>query len=146
MLGISLEEIHASSVHVPLVLLTLSVIFDILGYIRRTESFRTMALYSLGIGWLGAVSSVVSGWLVQENGEAIPGADRILYWHRLNGFMILGIFGLSLLLRLWQRERLRGKAALGYLILGVVGMALVLVQGYLGGRMVYDYSVGTTQP
>lgn len=145
MWGISQEELHATMSHGPIVLLVLAVLFDLLSYARRIADLQIVAFILLGLGWLGSVGAVATGWLVQENGQAIPQTETLLWIHRANGFLIVGVFGGLLLVRVWQRGRLPGSAR-AYVIAGLVGMLLVVLQGYMGGTMVYDYGVGTLDP
>ncbi len=145
MFGITLEELHASMVHVPIAFLSIGYLFDLAGVLRRNDVLTLMGFYSLVIGWLGATVAVATGLLVRENAEAIPGADVLVRWHQLNGIGLTTLFGLLILLRLPQKGRLSGSSARIYLVLGVVGTAMVLWQGYIGGRMVYEYGAGTIQ-
>lgn len=146
MFGLTLEELHSASVHVPITLLVLGTLFDLGGYFRRNSDFQLVGFFSLLLGWLGAVSSVVTGWLVQENAittfNGLGFDDRLVFLiHRLNGFAILTVFAGLLVVRIPKRGSLPEQRGRLYVTVGVIGMLLVLLQGYLGGRMVYGYGV-----
>lgn len=154
--GLSLAEVHAAMVHIPIVMLPLGVLVELFGLTRAGRQVGMAGFYLMLIGWLGAGAAVISGWQVQGNAQSASGAASLLFWHRLNGLVIVGLFGLMLLARA-SALRLRSAATgadgavmalnlswrqrLAYAGLGIVGLILVLIQGYLGGRMVYHFGI-----
>jgi uncharacterized membrane protein len=101
------------------------------------------------VGWFGAAVAVLSGLidaLRQFSGPEAVRDPAVLMWvnaHAAAGLAALFIFGRALLIRrrnpaiLSDRQRRRG-----YLGLLSVGAALIVLSGWLGGRLVYQYKIG----
>jgi uncharacterized membrane protein len=125
---------HPLVVHFPVALWLTSALFDAL-YLRSGERFYFRAsLYLIGLGLLGAVVSIITGFvdlapLVREGvGQAFLDRHR---GHSLMSYAATAVYAGSFLVR-W----LRPSARRGLLfILMVVGGALIAYTGWLGGEL-----------
>ena len=62
----TMHPIHPMLVHFPIALLSASVLFDTLSLRWRPDELRTAALYTLGLGLMGAAVSILSGSMAEE--------------------------------------------------------------------------------
>jgi uncharacterized membrane protein len=140
--------IHASIIHLPIGLLLGSAILTLL-YIRRGDSsYETAAYHCLWIGWLGALVAIVSGTAdaVQHLFNATAPRDDALNWINAHGFVGLGV--LAVYWSLWQSRRhnpnivTNPETRQGYLYKMAFGIVLLLLDGWLGGHLVYSLGLG----
>jgi uncharacterized membrane protein len=141
---------HPLTVHLPIGLLLGNALLTLL-YLRRGDpTFETSAYHCLWIGWLGALLAIAAGTFDAARhlfAAANPRGDA-LGWinaHALVGFAILVIY--------WQAWQIRRRnpgvlanptARRGYLARLVIGVALLVLDGWLGGHLVYSLRLGPT--
>ncbi|MDR7522538.1 MAG: DUF2231 domain-containing protein [Armatimonadota bacterium] len=126
--------IHPLIVHFPIALWLTSALFDVF-FLRGGERFYFRASQILiGVGLLGAVASVISGYydyipLVAEGvGQAFVDRHK---GHQAVSLAATAVYAASFLMR-WRRP----QAARGWLVgLMVVGAALTALTGWLGGEL-----------
>jgi len=146
-------ELHPILVHFPVALLSVALVFDIIGWARKSSSFRVAGLYCLAAGAVGTVLAVLSGRITPEASEregsaavAAPGlhlpdlthffSGRRVEVHEHWGYVLLA------LVALWVAARV--AVALGTLrrpglamIAGALTFAVLVATGYSGGELVY---------
>jgi uncharacterized membrane protein len=141
--------LHPLTVHFPVALLLVHALFTWLYLRRRTAALEVSAYYCLLAGWWGAVLAVLSGaW---DAWQHVYGPDNatgpaVLNWvngHAATGLAIVLVYGQVLL----RRRRNPGilddaQARRAYIRLLLVGVALVLLNGWLGGYLVYTLHIG----
>jgi len=141
--------LHPLTVHLPIGLLLGNALLTLL-YLRRGDpTFETSAYHCLWIGWFGALLAIATGTFdaARQVLSAInPRADA-LNWinaHALVGFAILVIY--------WQAWQIRRRnpgvlanssARRGYLLRLAIGVALLVLDGWLGGHLVYSLRLGS---
>ena len=135
--------LHPAVVHFPIALLLLNLLLT-LRYLRRPDAFTEQAAYgALLLGWWGALVAVVTGTVAAAIEWPVrPGVLAWLNWHAVLGFALLIVYGRALLWRRRDPEVLRGRDRRRYVLLLLAGAALVAVDGWLGGHMVYRLGVG----
>jgi uncharacterized membrane protein len=141
---------HPLTVHLPIGLLLGNALLTLL-YLRRGDpTFETSAFQCLWLGWIGALLAISAGTFDAARQlllAANPRADA-LGWinaHALVGFAILVIYWQA-----WQIRR-RNPAVLasptarrGYLARLAIGVALLVLDGWLGGHLVYTLRLGVS--
>jgi uncharacterized membrane protein len=146
-------ELHPIVVHFPVALLSMALVFDVIGWMRASSSFRSAGLYCLVAGALGTILAVVSGLITpdaRERGRGAAAAARGMHLTNLAHFFTgrrvevhehWGYILLALAV-LWVAVRV--ALALGTLrrpgiamIAGVLTCIALLITGYLGGELVY---------
>jgi uncharacterized membrane protein len=131
-------------VHLPIALLSASVLFDLVSIRWRAEEMRAASFYTLALGVAGALVSVITGGMAEEAVEHSGVPKSVLEIHETLGFGTFWVFaGLLAVLvaeRLgWIDERPYVRMALG------AGAVIVLViASYYGGSLVYDYGAGVS--
>ena len=129
-----LGKFHPAVVHFPIAFLIAAAVAELLSLRFSPAFFGNAARFSLWVGALGAAVAAVLGWLY--GGFRLTDEETVLTVHRWNGTAI----ALLALAALWLGERRVGlprswsdlyRAAL------VLTASLVVLNGYLGGLMVY---------
>ncbi len=145
LLGVSLPmyALHPAVVHFPIALLLLNLVLT-LRHLRRPDPFGERAAYgALVLGWWGALAAVASGILAAA--LAWPVEAGVLTWlnsHAVLGFALLVVYGQALLRRRREPDVLAGPGRRPYLLLLLLGAGLLLLDGWIGGHMVYRLGVG----
>ena len=141
-----MQNYHPLFVHFPIALLTAAWLLTVLGLVLRRESLHDAATWSLVLGGLGAAAAAFTG--LRGSATVTPHNFEISELMELHEHLGLAVaWGTGALIlwrvlrrRVWPAQRLEqaGQTALLTLIVGLVSYG-----AYLGGRMVYEYGVGT---
>lgn len=139
---------HPLTVHLPIGLLLGNALLTLL-YLRRGDAALEISAYHcLWLGWLGALLAVASGTLDaarQLVGTPAPRSDA-LGW--INAHALVGLAIVVVYWQAWQARRRRpdilqdARARRGYLARLGLGVALIALDGWLGGHLVYALRVG----
>jgi uncharacterized membrane protein len=142
--------LHPLTVHLPIGLLLGNALLTLL-YLRRSEpGFEISAFHCLWLGWLGALLAIAAGTFdaARQLLSATNPRTDALGWinaHALVGFAILVVY--------WQAWQIRRRnpgvlanpdARRSYLARLVIGVALLVLDGWLGGHLVYSLRLGVT--
>ena len=140
----SLLPLHPRFVHFPVaLLLTGSVIAlaYLLGF--RRPQLPVVAWSTIFLGWLALFAAILTGLIDQNQAPQDEAVVSVLNPHIAVGFGLVIVYGLLLY------ERLRMPRVLDLpdkrwrlLLLLALGIVLVVVEGWLGGRLVYVLGVG----
>jgi uncharacterized membrane protein len=138
-------------VHFPIALLLANALFTWLFLRGAGRAFETSAYHCLVVGWVGALLAALTGaWDAWQHvyGPDTPRDTALLNWvnaHAVVGLAIVFVYGRALLIQRRQPDILRDPGQRGrYIWLLVVGVLLVLLDGWIGGRLVYSFGLGTT--
>lgn len=139
-----LDPLHPRVVHFPVALLATGSVLALaylLGW--RRPALPVAAWVMLLLGWLGVFPAVISGLIDRNAAPDDPAVLAALNPHIAAGFGLLIVYGLLLYERLRNPAVLEQPRRRGLLIaLLLLGLALLLVEGWLGGKLVYDLGVG----
>jgi len=133
---------HPVCVHFAIALTAFGLILDWLGSWRRHPPWQYAGRLSFLAGVVAIGPAVLSGWVEQELPRPASVFDAqmqgVLLYHEYLGYGLLGFFLALAVVRL----RLPGRLPAAFVVLSALGLAGLLVQGYLGGEMVYRYGTG----
>jgi uncharacterized membrane protein len=137
-------EVHPLIVHVPIALSLAAALLYFLSQLLGNDALRAAALWNLDLAALGGIAAVLSGLWAEEAAEAAglsPTAHELLETHGALGYAAGGMLAGTAILRRVVPE-FRQHFAPVYLALIILSAALIGVNGYLGGRMVFTEGVG----
>ncbi len=137
-------KIHPPVVHFAIALPVFTLILELF-YILRKKATDGVEFLSILLSSISVISASVTGYIVHESIETLPissEALEVLHNHETLGIILAIIFAVILLLRILYLITPKGVFRTLYLILLFVGVVLLLLQGNLGGILVYDYGVG----
>jgi uncharacterized membrane protein len=139
----TLAPFHPRLVHFAVALSVVGAVFLALGLIRQRERWIGYGQFSLLLGWLGVMAAVITGLIDQSGAPDDATITAVINQHITAGIALLIAVGLALYWPL-RNKRLfaEGRARWGFLALLLVIVALVAVEGWLGGKLVYQYGVG----
>lgn len=138
----AISPIHPRFVHFPIALSLAGVLFLVLGLLRRQERFTGYGQWSLMLGWLGIIAAVITGLIDQTRAPQEAAVTAVINQHITAGIALLIASGLALYWPLRNKKLWTTSARWGYLALLGAIVLLVLVEGWLGGKLVYQYGVG----
>jgi uncharacterized membrane protein len=140
-----LSELHGAATHLAVVAIPL---YAVLLLLRRagigTATLTVVSPWVLGFALLGVALAGVTGLLVwgQAQQELRGNAFRIGSIHFWLGIGLAVVVLVSAALG-WRAHRAGHELPrIELLAFGVLALAMVAVQGYLGGRMTYEHGVG----
>ncbi len=138
-----IHALHPLVVHFPVALLITSLVFECLWRLFHVEACRVTARGCLIAGTIGAAFAVWSGLEAAEVAVGSVNAYRLMDLHEKLGITVLCgsllLSGFSLAMRKWKVPFYPLIHLL--VLLGIV--ATLTVGAYLGGRLVYEFGLGT---
>lgn len=141
-------NIHPLIIHFPIVLLILYPIIEILR-LRYTDSIvlGKVSMWLISIGVVSLLFSYLSGEQAIETVQLRAGAVQVAteheFWAR-NTLIFYTIWSVVLWFGFWKSISIIQKASVGA-VLGLIGVMFLVVTSDLGGRLVYEFGVGTKQ-
>jgi len=132
--GLFFGRFHPLIVHLPIGFLLMAGIFQIAGSIPRLAPLRAATSVALLLGWISALFSVITGYLLSENGDYNEDAvNRHMYM----GFITLTVSILAWLITIKKTifERFNYSAVL--LAVTVTVGSLVIFTGHTGGSLTH---------
>ncbi|MFY9308229.1 MAG: DUF2231 domain-containing protein [Bacteroidia bacterium] len=133
--------LHPAVVHFPIALLLLTSLFGFISIFVKRDFWKDITLKTLIAGVIFAPIAVVTG-LVAEADMKHGGIDKMLMLHKYNGVAILFFFQI-MLVWYWLRKLLMKSTEYKFWVLCLVfGGCLVMLQGYLGGELVFTKGMG----
>lgn len=142
-----LFPLHPRFAHFPVVLLltgTVLALLYLLGW--RKALFAATAWLMLLLGWVAVFAAILSGLIDRNRAPQDPAISTVMNPHIATGFALLIVYGLLLY------ERLRAPQALDqprrrWLLLALLlaGSVLLIVEGALGGQLVFHLGVGVAR-
>ncbi len=131
---VNLVKLHPILVDFTAALVPVSVACDAAGRVRRDETLRHTAWWTLLFATCITPFTAIAGWLFWMHDDNGHTGMTIHKWLGTSlVFLLLGLF-------FWRRDlRRRQQWATGaYLLAGLVVVALLVVQGALGGAQTYS--------
>ncbi len=143
----SVVKLHPPAVHfavaLPLFTLILIGLYHLKGRKPDEVEFLSIILSSGGV-----IASAITGYVAHESMENLPiekEALDLLHTHETLGIALAGLFSLITVLRFTYALRKTSFLHHLYVFLLLVGVALILYQGNLGGKLVYDFGLGVSR-
>lgn len=125
------HPLHPMLVAFPIGLWVFALVCDIVAATGASGPWKTVALYSVAGGIVGAVLAAVPG-LIDYFSIDEPAMRRIATFHLVVNVCALMVFAINL----WSSRALP-TTSVAPLILSVIGVIGIGIGGWLGGEMVY---------
>lgn len=143
-----IPNIHPLIIHFPIVLLVMYPFIEIMRFrtpdstvlIKVSRLFLSFGVVSLLFSYLSGEQAIET---VQLRGGAVQVATEHEFWAR-NTLIFYTIWSVLFWFGYWRNIVFIQKAPTG-LFFGLVGVGLLVLTSDLGGRLVYEYGVGTKQ-
>ncbi len=140
--------LHPQLVHYPIVLITISFFFDLVGSVRDSKNWTDFGAVLLLLAVVFALAALLSGQsaedLLKPMSENLH--DAVEEHEGLATFTFFYILFLGIA-RAWMhiKNKLNSLLRWGYVVLGGISVILILRVSYLGGRLVYIHGAGVQQ-
>ena len=130
------HPIHPMLVTIPIGLWAFSLVCDLIRVFGGTDpAWSTVALYCIGGGIIGALLAAIPGFI---DLLSLPAGlmRRTALYHMAINLTVVVLFVINLWMRASTPQSLGGA-----LWLSIIGIGLLLISGWLGGKMVYTLGV-----
>ncbi len=131
--------LHPIMVHFTIALVSVSLFFDLLGFLFGIVSFPVVGWWTLAAAFVMTIFTVLTGVKSRINLPIAEGEVRSF----LRSHMALGLifFGMLLAITIWRAAIWQANDSLSwwYLLAAGATAAAMSLQGYLGGELVYRY-------
>lgn len=140
-----MQNIHPLIVHFPIALLLIGVGADLASHILWRNSLKHVGWWCQLLGFLALVAAVTTGLIAESAVVHNDAAHEIMETHEQLGFAVLGLFAILFIWRSLRRSHLPEALVqrLAYLILAIAATGVMAYGAHLGGRLVYEFGVGT---
>jgi uncharacterized membrane protein len=140
------HPLHPALVHLPIGFWIGSLIFDA---ISATQGDPAAGNFFVNAGWwcmlLGcvlALPAAITGLAEFIDVPANTRVQRVALTHMTLNILVLG----SYIVQLFIRDRALGFVPASLLTINLVTVVVLGISGYLGGKMVFEYGVGSHTP
>lgn len=141
--------LHPFTVHFPIALLLVSSVFTVLALRTPAGGWAQSAYHCLIFGWFAGIIAVLSGTWDAIRQLTGPDAIRdnlltnLVNLHAISTIAALLVYGRALLL-LRRNPAVLDDVQMrrSYVRLHIIGAALLLIGGWLGGYLVYQFGLG----
>ncbi len=143
----SVVKLHPPAVHfavaLPIFALLLGGFYHLKGKEADEVEFLSILLSSGAV-----IGAAITGYVAHESMEDLPikaEALELLHTHETLGISLAALFSAILLLRVIYVFKRSPVLHHLYMLLLLVGVAALLYQGNLGGKLVYDFGLGVSR-
>lgn len=141
-----MQNPHPYFVHFPIALVSAGLFFDLLGSVLKKESLRQAGWWCQVLGIIAFLGAVTTGLLAEQGVPHNDVSHGIMETHKTLELVAAGIFALVFIWRSALRTRLPQVPLflVVYLLAGTSAVGMMLYGSHVGGRLVYEFGVGTT--
>jgi uncharacterized membrane protein len=133
--NIAKHPIHPMLVPIPIGLWIFSLVCDLIhAGGSANQAWPTVALYTMGGGIVGALAAAIPGLI--DLLSLPPGPRKTAITHMAINLTVVALYAINFWMRLSQPTDL--KLPLG---LSIIGIGLLVISGWLGGKMVYVHGI-----
>jgi len=134
--SIARHPIHPMLVPIPIGLWLFSFVCDLVFTFGSGDIvWKTLALYTMIGGLVGALAAAVPGLIDLLSLPQGPRGTAIM--HMSINLVVVALFAINI----WMRVRAGGTGSTTGVVLSFVAIALLVVSGWLGGKLVYERGV-----
>jgi uncharacterized membrane protein len=137
----NLPPLHPMLVHFPIVLILVSLLFEVVGRALDAAWWRNAAFALLIAGGLGAAAAVLTGGPAGDAAERQGVSERAVDRHEAAGDLTMWLAFAAIAVRALASRtgRMRSAVTLLGFVLHVGAAAAVGLAGYRGGHLVFDH-------
>ena len=137
-----MQNIHPMFVHFPVALLTVALAFELAWLIWRREALRQMGTGALTLAAASALVALATGLVAGSTVAHVDAAHELMETHEKLGIATLCLAVVLAVVRLAGWGQRKGVCVVFFVLL-LAATGLVNYGAHLGGRLVYEFGVGT---
>jgi uncharacterized membrane protein len=139
------HPLHPALVHIPTALWPAALLFDLISRTRLGGPIPVqIAYYAIFTGLIVALVAAVTGLADWADIKPEKPAKKIGLAHMVLNLTVAALFALNLYLRA-QLPASTDSVPLPLIALTLVSLLILLVSGYLGGRMVFNHGISVAR-
>jgi uncharacterized membrane protein len=138
------HPLHPALVHIPTALWPAAWAFDLLSQFQANNAYVQLAFYAGLLGLLVALPAIPTGFADWMDIRREKPAWKLGLYHMALNVIVSILWALNLGLRAGSFQN-DTAVPLGLVGLSSIATALLLVSGYLGGRMIYAYGINVAR-
>lgn len=143
-------QLHPFFVHFPIVLFVLYFLLETVNYFYKQLLLESIVFILLSSGVVFSIIAVLTGnqafMLSKLNNGSQPAALlQLMYFHELMATITLWIFTFILVFRfyLFLKKKLTDRWKIFFIVIAFIGVIIVFQTGLFGGKLVFEYGIGT---
>ena len=138
------HPLHPALAHIPTALWPIAWIFDLVSQFRADNVFVELAFYAGLLGLIVALFAIPTGFADWTDIRPEKPAWKLGLYHMGINIVVTILWAINLWLRLGSFQT-DTSVPPGVLSLSTVATVLLLISGYLGGRMIYAYGISVAR-
>ena len=135
-------ELHAALNDFPVVLLLVSIVFDVVGGATKRDSLKQAGFWTLVAGAAGVILALISGLRAEGSIEHGGSVHLVMERHQTLAITTTVLFVGLALWRILRHRRMTANERPVYLMIGTVGILFLVWTAHLGGTIVFRYGGG----
>jgi uncharacterized membrane protein len=137
------HPLHPALVHVPTALWPAAFLFDVLSQ-SGNSIFAELAFYAMLLGLVFALPAIPTGVADWTDIRREKPAWKLGLYHMILNVIITILWGINMALRMPTFQTMNPVPA-GLVALSAIATLMLLISGYLGGRMIYAYGINVAR-
>ena len=138
------HPLHPALVHIPTALWPAAFVFDLISQSRNENIFVQLAFYAIAVGLIIAVLAIPTGFADWTDIKPDKPAWKLGLYHMIINLGVTVLWGINLWLRLPTFQSATAVPG-GLIAISTLATFLLLISGYLGGRMIYAYGINVAR-
>jgi uncharacterized membrane protein len=138
------HPLHPALVHIPTALWPAAFLVDLISQFREDNAFVQLSFYAILLGLIVAILAIPTGYADWTDIRPEKPAWKLGLYHMILNVIVFILWGINLALRV-QGLQTDASVALGLVGLSAIATLLLLISGYLGGRMIYAYGISVAR-
>ena len=138
------HPLHPALVHIPTALWPSAFLMDVFSQFQADNAFVRLSFYAIATGLIVAVLAIPTGYADWTDIRPEKPAWKLGLYHMILNGVVVVLWELNLYLRV-EGFRTETSVPLGLVWLSAFATLLLLISGYLGGRMIYAYGINVAR-
>ena len=138
------HPLHPALVHIPTALWPTALVFDLLSRFREENVFVQLAYYAILLGLIVALLAIPTGFADWTDIRREKPAWKLGLYHLILNVVVSILWAINWWLRMGSFQTAVSVPS-GLVGLSALATLLLLVSGYLGGRMLYAYGINVAR-
>lgn len=138
------HPLHPALVHIPTALWPVAFILDLISLVYGDNIFVRLAFYAILVGLVVAFFAIPTGYADWTDIRPEKPAWKLGLYHMILNIFVSILWAINLGLRV-STYQTSASVPGGLVALSALATLLLLVSGYLGGRMIYAYGINVAR-
>ncbi len=136
--------LHPMFVHFPIAFFTMFVLLEIIWMFFQKEWIRNSSLFTVLLGLILAIPTLLSGEASAENFEKVQQLESLIETHETFAKLTVITFFIAFIVKiiLIKTNKLNERTNWIVIVISLIGLYLLIQTGLKGGELVYKHGVG----